>query len=85
MPVFVSKTEKNLMKFVGTFYTYFHKEFHMPVCNVSLVITINTLKFSHKVTNLPFSSRAYPSRIYHIKFQEFHNFKVTKVGYFLNI
>lgn len=73
------------MKFVGIFYTCFHKEFHMPVCNVSLVITINTLKFSHKVTNLPFSNRAYSSRIYHIKFQEFHNFKVTKVGHFLNI
>lgn len=44
------------MKFVGTFCAYFHNEFHMPGCTISLVITIYTLKFSHKVTNLPFKN-----------------------------
>jgi hypothetical protein len=91
------------MKFVGTFCTYFHKEFHTAGCNISLDITIYTLgitiytlgitiytlditiytlhvtiytyKFSHKVNNLHFKNRAYSSKIYHIKFQEFHNFK----------
>jgi len=57
----------------------------MPGCNIPLVITIYTLKFSHKVNNLHFKNRTYSSKIYHIKFQKFHNFKVTKVGYFLNI
>jgi len=70
------------MKFAGTFCTYFHKEFHMPGCNISLVIIIYTLKFSHKVNNLHFKNRAYSSKIYHIYCQEFHNYTVTKVGFF---
>jgi len=57
----------------------------MAGCNISLDITIYALKFSHKVNNLNFKNRAYSSKIYHIIFQEFHNFKVTKIGYFFNI